>query len=157
MDFWEVVHSFKIPYGLANALYLPYVIDFNKKANSKRYADIARTLCLNGNTDDQLVDSLTDLLRSLNKTLNLPLTLQEVGVNQADFEKQMDQMAAGAVEDPCTRSNPRELSVEQMKQIYIAAFKARKSTFNSSIKTVTALDFVCFVHAGRFYCLEAAF
>ncbi|MFC3345318.1 iron-containing alcohol dehydrogenase [Paenibacillus abyssi] len=66
---------FKIPHGLANALYLPYVIEFNKKADSKRYADIARMLGLSGSTDDQLVDTLTDLLRRLNKALNLPLTL----------------------------------------------------------------------------------
>nr|WP_245590443.1 hypothetical protein [Aneurinibacillus terranovensis] len=61
--------------------------------------------------------------------MNLPLTLQEFGVNEAQFEKHLDQMAAGAVEDPCTPSNPREVSVEEMKQIYIAAFKGEKANF----------------------------
>lgn len=45
------------------------------------------------------------------------------------FEKHLDQMAAGAVEDPCTPSNPREVSVEDMKKIYIAAYNGNKINF----------------------------
>ncbi|MGE7307789.1 iron-containing alcohol dehydrogenase [Priestia megaterium] len=135
--FLGIVHSlshksgaiFNIPHGLANALYLPYVIDFNKKADGSRFADIAKMLDLSGNTEDELIDSLTDLLRRLNKSLNLPLSLQEFDVNESEFEKQLDRMAAGAIEDPCTPSNPREVSVEEMKKLYIAAFKGEKVTF----------------------------
>ncbi|MDQ0217749.1 iron-containing alcohol dehydrogenase [Peribacillus cavernae] len=135
--FLGIVHSlshksgaiFKIPHGLANALYLPYVIDFNKKEDGSRYADISRMLGLNGSTENELIDSLTGLLRHLNKTLNLPLTLQEFGVSESDFEKHLDQMAAGAIDDACTPSNPREVTVEQLKQLYIAAFKGEKVNF----------------------------
>lgn len=45
------------------------------------------------------------------------------------FEKHLNQMAAGAVEDPCTPSNPREVSVEDMKKIYIAAYNGNKINF----------------------------
>nr|WP_246026162.1 iron-containing alcohol dehydrogenase [Peribacillus cavernae] len=135
--FLGIVHSlshksgaiFKIPHGVANALYLPYVIDYNKKADSSRYADIARMLGLNGSTDNELIDSLTDLIRRLNKSLNLPLTLKEFGVEEGEFEKLLDKMAAGAIEDACTPSNPREVSVEDMKKIYVAAFKGEKIEF----------------------------
>jgi alcohol dehydrogenase class IV len=135
--FLGIVHSlshksgaiFNIPHGLANALYLPYVIDFNKKADGSRYADIARMLGLTGNTEEALIDSLTGLLQRLNKALNLPLSLQQFGVDEAQFEKQLDQMAAGAIQDPCTPSNPRNVSVEEMKQLYICAFKGEKVNF----------------------------
>jgi alcohol dehydrogenase class IV len=78
-------------------------------------------LGLNGNTDDELIDSLTDLLRRLNKSLNQPFKLKEFGVEEAKCEKHMDHMAAGADEDPGTPLNPREVSEEDMKKIYIAA------------------------------------
>ena len=52
---------FHIPHGCANAIYLPYVIDFNKKVASDRYAKISRRLGLSGRTDYELVDSLTNL------------------------------------------------------------------------------------------------
>ncbi|MEM5666258.1 iron-containing alcohol dehydrogenase [Bacillus toyonensis] len=135
--FLGIVHSlahksgaiFNIPHGCANAIYLPYVIDFNKKVDGSRYADIARMLGLTGSTEDELIDSLTDLIRRLNKALGLPLTLKEFGVTESELEKYVDQMAAEAIHDPCTSSNPREVSVEQMKQLYIAAFKGQKVNF----------------------------
>ncbi|RFU63110.1 iron-containing alcohol dehydrogenase [Peribacillus glennii] len=135
--FLGIVHSlshksgaiFKIPHGTANALYLPYVIDYNRKSESSRYADIARMLGLDGSTDDELIDSLTELIRRLNKSLNLPLTLKEFGVDEAEFHKHLDQMAEGAVEDPCTPSNPRQVSVEDMKKIYIAAYNGDQINF----------------------------
>ncbi len=86
-------------------------------------------LGLNGTTDDELIDSLTDLLRGINKSLNLPLTLKEFVVKKTGFEKHLNQMAARAVEDPCTPSNSREVSVEDMKKIYIAAYNGNKINF----------------------------
>lgn len=135
--FLGIVHSLahksgailNIPHGCANAIYLPYVIDFNKKADASRFADIARMLGLTGNSDDELVDSLTELLRGLNKALGLPLTLKEFGVDEAEFEKHLDSMAANAVHDPCTPSNPRDVTAEDMKRLYIAAFTGEKVSF----------------------------
>ncbi|MDM5358742.1 hypothetical protein [Peribacillus sp. ACCC06369] len=58
----------------------------------------------------------------------MPLTVKEFGVGEAEFEKHLNQMA-GAFEDPCTPSNPREVSVEDMKKIYIAAYNGDKINF----------------------------
>jgi alcohol dehydrogenase class IV len=135
--FLGIVHSLahksgailNIPHGCANAIYLPYVIDFNKKADASRFADIARMLGLSGSRDEELVDSLTGLLRKLNKALNLPLTLQEFGVDEALFDKHLDAMAANSIHDPCTSSNPRDVTAEDMKRLYIAAFKGEKVNF----------------------------
>jgi alcohol dehydrogenase class IV len=83
-------------------------------------------LGLSGNTEDELVDSLTDLLRRLNKSLNLPLTLEEFGVNKDEFENKLDEMSAGAMEDACTPSNPREVSVSEMKQLILPRSMGKK-------------------------------
>ncbi|PPA69152.1 iron-containing alcohol dehydrogenase [Jeotgalibacillus proteolyticus] len=135
--FLGIVHSlahksgaiFGIPHGLANALYLPYVIDFNKKADNSRFAEIASMLGLKGNTEDELTDSLTEEIRRLNRAMDIPLTLEEFGIDQKEFEKNLDKMAAGAVEDPCTPANPREVTAEDLKKIYIAAFNGDKVDF----------------------------
>ncbi|GGG26102.1 iron-containing alcohol dehydrogenase [Paenibacillus abyssi] len=135
--FLGIVHSLahksgavlNIPHGCANAIYLPYVIDFNKKADGSRFAEIARFLGLAGTTEDELIDSLTALIRRLNQAMDIPLTLKDYGITEEEFEKNVDQMAAAAIHDPCTPSNPREVSVDDLKKLYIAAFKGEKVNF----------------------------
>ncbi|QNU19247.1 iron-containing alcohol dehydrogenase [Geobacillus zalihae] len=113
---------FNIPHGCANAIYLPYVIQFNRTVVEERYAAIAKRLGLNGENNKELVDSLIAWIRDLNNKMNIPNTLQEYGVSEETFTAHVDEMAANAVKDPCTSTNPRETSVEEMKKLYIAAF-----------------------------------
>ncbi|QAV27649.1 butanol dehydrogenase [Neobacillus thermocopriae] len=114
--------TFNIPHGCANAIYLPYVIQFNRTVVEDRYAAIAKRLGLKGENNKELVDSLIAWIRDLNREMNIPNTLQEYGVSEEMFHAHVDEMAANAVQDPCTSTNPRETSVEEMKKLYIAAF-----------------------------------
>jgi alcohol dehydrogenase class IV len=114
--------TFNIAHGCANAIYLPYVIQFNRKIVEDRYASIAKRLGLKGENNKELVDSLISWIRDLNQNMNIPNTLQEYGVSEEMFHAHVDEMAANAVKDPCTSTNPRETSVEEMKKLYIAAF-----------------------------------
>jgi alcohol dehydrogenase class IV len=114
--------TFNIAHGCANAIYLPYVIQFNRKVVEDRYASIAKRLGLKGENNKELVDSLISWIRDLNREMNIPNTLQEYGVSEEMFNAHVDEMAANAVQDPCTSTNPRETSVEEMKKLYIAAF-----------------------------------
>ncbi|MFT9487324.1 MAG: iron-containing alcohol dehydrogenase [Tepidibacillus sp.] len=114
--------TFNIAHGCANAIYLPYVIQFNRKVVEDRYASIAKRLGLKGKNNKELVDSLISWIRDLNREMNIPNTLQEYGVSEEMFNAHVDEMAANAVQDLCTSSNPRETSVEEMKKLYIAAF-----------------------------------
>ena len=118
-----------IPHGLANAIFLPYVIDFNKKACGSRYAEIARNLKLAGNTEDELIDSLTSMVRDLDKVMNIPSSLKEYGITKEDFEANVDFMAENAIKDACTGSNPRTINVEQMKKIFNCTFTGEKVNF----------------------------
>ncbi|WP_035293837.1 iron-containing alcohol dehydrogenase [Clostridium sp. KNHs214] len=120
---------FHIPHGCANAIFLPYVIDFNKKACGERYAKIAKRLGLGGTTQDELIDSLTDMIREMNKKMNIPLTMKEYGVTEADFKANLEFISENAVADACTSSNPRAISVDEMKKVFEATFYGNKVEF----------------------------
>lgn len=108
-----------IPHGCANAIYLPYVIKYNAhdQRASERYADIARMLGLQGNSDKALTESLCALIDKMNTELNIPHTLKEFGVDEAEFLNKVDEIAANAVADACTGSNPREITPEVMAKL----------------------------------------
>ena len=122
----EIKH---IPHGCANAIYLPFVIDFNKKACMDRYAEIARRLNLTGETDEELVDSLTTMIKNMNKEMDIPATIKEFGINEDEFKSKVSMIAERAVADACTGSNPRAISNEEMQKVYEAAFYGTKVDF----------------------------
>ncbi|WP_297436105.1 iron-containing alcohol dehydrogenase [uncultured Clostridium sp.] len=125
----EANEVFHIPHGCANAIYLPYVIDFNKKACMDRYATIAKRLELLGNTDEELVDSLTGMIKEMNVSMNIPATIKEFGVNEDEFKAKVQMISERAVLDACTGSNPRTISNEEMQKVYEATFYGTKVDF----------------------------
>jgi alcohol dehydrogenase class IV len=120
---------FHIPHGCANAIYLPYVIDFNKKSCGKRYADIAKAMGLSGNSESELIDALTGLVKEMNKKMGIPSTLKEYGITEEDFYANVDRISTNAVADACTGSNPRPISVEEMKKLCTCTFTGEKVNF----------------------------
>lgn len=132
-----IVHSmahktgriFDIPHGRANAIYLPYVIQFNAKAAGAVYADIAKRLGLKGETTDELVQSLIQLVNDFRIAMNMPATLKEFGISEEDFKYNLDKISKGAVADACTGTNPRETSVEQMKKLFEATYYGTEVDF----------------------------
>lgn len=125
-----IVHSlahktgaqFDLPHGLCNAIMLPYVIAYNSKVCMKKYAEIARFIGLSGATDKQLTNSLIEEINRLNRTLNIAPTFKENGVDEAYLKEHIDFIAENAQKDPCTGSNPREASVEDLKKILECAY-----------------------------------
>ncbi|WP_315071386.1 NADPH-dependent butanol dehydrogenase [uncultured Clostridium sp.] len=120
---------FHIPHGCANAIYLPYVIDFNKKTALDRYAKIAKRIGLNGATDDELVDSLTRLIKQLNEKMSIPNTLKEYGIDEEEFKAKVDLISERAIGDACTGSNPRQINKDQMKKIFECIYYGNKVEF----------------------------
>lgn len=113
---------FHIPHGCCNAILLPSVIEFNAKVCADRYAVIARHLGLTGNTDAQLTNALIDSIKALNKKLDIAQTYKENGVSEEVLREHADAIAANAVLDPCTGSNPRQIDKEQMKEVLLCAY-----------------------------------
>ena len=118
-----------IIHGAANAMYLPKVIKFNA-ANaeaSERYADIARFINLPGNTTEELVESLIEELRNMNRMLNIPLAIKNYGeggliadnsiIDEKEFLDKLPAVAELAIGDACTGSNPRIPTQEEMEKL----------------------------------------
>jgi alcohol dehydrogenase class IV len=110
--------EFGVTHGLANAIMLPYIIDFNRKSSDK-YDMVERNIG---------VKDLAEEIRGLNKTLGIPTTFQdcdEVDFNEDKFKEVLDRMSRNAHGDPCTLTNPGAPTVADVKAIYEASYYGR--------------------------------
>lgn len=120
-----------IPHGCANAIYLPYVIKYNahEPEAKRRYADIARRIGLGGVSEDSQVNALCDLISAYNTKLNIPHTLKEFGIDEAEFKEKVATIAVNAVGDACTGSNPRSITPEQMEKLFTCTYYGTEVDF----------------------------
>ena len=122
---------FHIPHGRANGILLPYVMAFNAGCHdkltpvAKRYARIARVLRLEGPSIRQSAFSVIRTTRQYIKQLHIPDSIESAGVSRDDFENALEEMAQAAFADACTRTNPRECSVEEIKDVFRHAYTGR--------------------------------
>ena len=124
--------QFHIPHGRANAILLPYVIEYNSKLPSKftsfpkykyfiadkKYAQIARVLGLKADTVQEGVENLIEAIRQLMKDLGMVMSIKECGIDKETYFYMIDKLALDAFDDQCTSSNPRMPLVEELKEIY---------------------------------------
>lgn len=120
---------FGIPHGCANGIYLPYIIAFNRKNAEGQYAEIARYIGLEGDTDKALCDAYIDYIKELNKQLEIPATLKAYGVDEEEFKAKVGTIAANAAKDACTFSNPRETKAEDLEKLFTAAYYGTEVDF----------------------------
>lgn len=119
-----IVHSmahtigsyFHVAHGLADAILLPYVMAFNR---GEAYA---------GEAYDKLAasigsDDLTETIKDLNKKVGIPSALKAVIEDEAAFMGMMDKLTEGAKADGCTKTNPIIPTEEQLKELYIKAYR----------------------------------
>lgn len=116
-----------IVHGCANAMYLPKVIKYNSKNEeaAKRYGEIARFIGLTGNSDGELVDALIAEIRSMNKSLEIPMCIKDYEggiIDEQEFLEKLPEVAKLAISDACTGSNPRQPSNEEMEKLLKACF-----------------------------------
>ncbi|WP_438445301.1 iron-containing alcohol dehydrogenase [Gorillibacterium sp. sgz5001074] len=124
-----IVHSmahqlgseYDLPHGVANAILLPYIMDFNLDSNPKKFAEIAEAM---GEDTSKAANELEaaklalDAVRKLSKAVGIP-ALKETSFNPDDAAKLADQ----AMRDVCTGGNPKEVSKDDMIAIYMTAYK----------------------------------
>ncbi len=124
--------EFHIPHGRANAILLPYVIEYNAQKPTKfvsfpkyetfiadkRYAEIARHIGLRFETTEQGVAALVAAIRDLNTTLHIPTKVSENGISEKDYFRDLEGLAVKAFEDQCTGTNPRSPLVCEIKAIF---------------------------------------
>lgn len=128
--------EFHIPHGRANAVLLPYVIEYNAQKPTKfvafpkyetfiadkKYAEIARFLGLPASTAEEGVKSLIDAIRGLMKELDMPATIAECKVDKRQFMAKIPYLADKAFEDQCTTANPRLPLVSELEKLYRKAY-----------------------------------
>ena len=120
-----------IPHGCANAIYLPYVIKYNAKEEvaEERYAQIAKAIKLEGDSNKALVDALCKKIQEFNDKMNIPKTLKEFGIIEEEFLDKLDKVSELAVQDACTGSNPRKIEPSQMAQLLKATYYGTEVDF----------------------------
>lgn len=129
---------FHIPHGLANALMISHVILYNatdapfkqatfsqyKYPNVKwRYARIAHSLGLGGESETESVERLVLAIECLKREIGIPASIKEViPESEAEFMAKLDHLAEQAFDDQCTGANPRYPLIEDLKNLLIQAY-----------------------------------
>ena len=132
---------YHVPHGLANSFLINYIIKFNavdcmtKQAafpqyhypNAKAdYAAVARYVGLKGKDDDELLAALLDKIEALKAELDIPKAMKPwfdaKGITEETFLKNLDELSLKAYDDQCTGANPRYPLINEIKEIYLAAY-----------------------------------
>jgi len=108
---------YNTPHGIANAVILPYVMEYNASATGEKYREIARVMGVSGvdnMSQDEYRKTAIDAVKTLSEDVGIPKTLREIGVKEEDLEA----LAESAMADACTPGNPRDTSVAEILEIY---------------------------------------
>ena len=124
-----IVHSmahplgahYDTPHGVANALLLPYVMEYNAASPAApKYVHIAKAMGVNteGMSVEEGICAAIAAVRKLSLSIGIPRRLREINVREEDLH----QLAINAFNDVCTGGNPRPTSVEDIEALYHKAF-----------------------------------
>lgn len=121
-----IVHSmahplgavYDTPHGIANAIILPTVMEYNAPATGEKYRNIAKAMGVTGVDDMSLEEArkaAVDAVKQLSQDVGIPENLKDI-VKPED----VDFLAQSAYDDACRPGNPRETSVEEIKELYLS-------------------------------------
>lgn len=119
--------KFHIPHGRANAMLLPYIVEFNANLEQSfgreytkaalKYAHIAKILGISHYETRRDVYALIEELKYMLKMTKTPQRLTEAGIKKEDYLTHKADLVEGALKDICTATNPREASKEDIERI----------------------------------------
>ncbi|QLB39711.1 lactaldehyde reductase [Mannheimia pernigra] len=124
-----VVHSmahplsayYDTPHGIANAVLLPYVMEFNKNSTGEKYREIARAMGVKGvdeMTQEEYRNAAIQAVQQLSQDVGIPPKLHQIGVKEEDLVA----LSVDAFNDVCTSGNPRDCTPEELLEVYKTAF-----------------------------------
>lgn len=119
----------KVTHGRAMAIILPYSVEYNAKVAMQKYAEIAKAVGIEAETDDEAVEKLVEALRQLQRELEEPASLREAGIRREEFEKKLDDLANKAIKSVVLRGNPRPLNLEEARKLFTYIFEGKKIDF----------------------------
>lgn len=112
---------YNTPHGVANAVLLPYVMEFNAPYTGEKFREIARAMGVKDvdkMSQEEYRRAAIDAVKQLKKDVNIPETLKDINVKEKDLEALSD----AAMADVCTGGNPRPCSKELVLEVYKKAF-----------------------------------
>lgn len=135
----KVGGEFGITHGRANAVLLPFVIEYNAGLPSKfvsfpkyehfiapeKYRQIASHLGLPATSKEEGVRSLIGAVSELSRSLGIPASFAELGIDRSNFMSKIPQLAEKAFEDQTTTTNPRLPLISELEEILRNAYSAR--------------------------------
>ncbi|GAD81230.1 bifunctional acetaldehyde-CoA/alcohol dehydrogenase [Vibrio ezurae] len=148
--------EFHLPHGLANALMISNVVRYNANDNPtkqtafsqydrpqarRRYAEVADHLDLSqpGDRTAQKIERLLTWLEELKKELDIPLSIQEAGVNEADFIAKLDELSVEAFDDQCTGANPRYPLISELKEVLTTSYYGKPYVEGETFEGTTVI------------------
>lgn len=112
---------YNTPHGVANAVLLPYVMEFNAPYTGEKFREIARAMGVKGvdeMSQEEYRKAAIDAVKQLKKDVNIPETLKDINVKEEDLEA----LSEAAMADVCTGGNPRPCCKELVLEVYKKAF-----------------------------------
>ncbi len=119
-----IVHSmahqlgavYDTPHGIANAMLLPTVMEFNSEVCYERFREILKELGYPAEkyTKEEVIKTFINRIQDLSEKVGITTTIADYGVKEEDFEM----LAEKAMMDPCKPGNPREVSKEEFIELY---------------------------------------
>ncbi|EOZ5528811.1 bifunctional acetaldehyde-CoA/alcohol dehydrogenase [Vibrio metschnikovii] len=148
--------EFHLPHGLANALLISNVVRYNANDNPtkqtafsqydrpqarRRYAEVADHLGLSqaGDRTAQKIERLLTWLEELKKELDIPLSIQAAGVNEADFLAKIDDLSVRSFDDQCTGANPRYPLISELKEVLLCAYYGKAFVEGETFEGTTVI------------------
>ena len=107
---------FDIPHGVANALLLPTVMEFNMPAAIDKYVQIAKAMDVYsvGMSNEEAAEAVVEAVRQLAIRVGIPQHLSDFGIKAEDLDK----LATAAAADVCTPGNPRFVNKDIIQELY---------------------------------------
>lgn len=107
---------FDIPHGVANALLLPTIMEWNMPACIEKYGKIAEAMGVDttGMTPEQAAQAACDAVKKLSIEVGIPQHLTDLNITEADIPA----LAAQAIADVCTPGNPKDVTIEDIVALY---------------------------------------
>ena len=117
--------NFKVPHGLSNAMLLPTITEFSINHAKSRYADCSRAgnFAVPEDNDDDACEKLIKGLYKINNDFDVP-SMKGFGINEKNFEEELENMATDAEVSGAPNLNPRVPSVSEMVDLYGKAWRA---------------------------------
>lgn len=108
------------PHGIANAVLLPYVMQFNAESVGTKFAEIAEAMGadISNMSLIEATQTAIDTVKQLSQDIGIPQTLKEIGVKEED----LDALADAAMADVCTGGNPRKCTKELVLDVFKQAY-----------------------------------